>query len=100
HDPRLKPADGRQPVVERPSPGAVTAALDTVLPGARACLAGKTQPIATEIVFSSDGAVKGVQLGKDVEPALARCVRGALARARVEPFSRPTWSVRYTLRPL
>jgi hypothetical protein len=97
-DPRLKPADGRQPLVDRPSQGALTAALDKVLPGARSCLAGETAAVPAEIVFGSDGSVLRVNLGPGVEPGPARCVRGALGRARVEPFSRPSWSLRSTIR--
>lgn len=97
-DPRLKPADGRQPLVDRPSQGALTAALDKVLPGARSCLAGGTAAVPAEIIFGSDGSVLRVNLGPEVEPGPARCVRAALGRARVEPFSRTSWSLRSTLR--
>jgi hypothetical protein len=98
-DPRLKPADGRQPLVDRPSQGALTAALDKVLPGARSCLAGGgSAAVPAEIIFGSDGSVLRVNLGPEVAPGPARCVRGALGRARVEPFSRPSWSLRSTLR--
>jgi hypothetical protein len=97
-DPRLKPADGRQPLAERPSAGALTAALDKVLPKARACLTRKLEAVPAEVVFAADGSVLRVNTASKTDPAVASCIQGALGRARVAPFSRPSWSLRYTVR--
>lgn len=83
-----------------PSLGQVQAALMPLLPSARACFAPDSPPTQTVITFGSDGSVKSVTVsgfarGKPQEA----CVRGMLLKARVDPFSDPSYSVPYTVRP-
>jgi hypothetical protein len=99
-DPKLRPADGREPVADRPSQGAVAAALAPVQGDARACLRGQTQSAGVEIEFGSDGRVKSVTIREASLPeATERCIQAALTRARVGPFARPSWLVRHRVRP-
>ena len=81
----------------RPSPGAVLGAINAALPAARACL-GEDDPIRSgTIVFRSDGSVARVDLdgSRPVDP----CVKGALMKARVEPFLDDSFTTRLTVRP-
>lgn len=81
----------------RPSQGAVVGAINSVLPGARACL-GPDDPIRSgSIVFRADGAVARVDM-KGEKDADA-CIRAALAKARVAPFVDDTFTTRVTVRP-
>jgi hypothetical protein len=98
-NPALKPADGRQPLEDHPSGGAVSAALESVLDRARACLAPGAPAVPVELVFASDGHAQAVNIiEKTVPQGDAGCVRAALGKARVPPFARPSWSVHYTVR--
>jgi hypothetical protein len=99
-NPLLKPADGREPLVDRPSQGALAAALDSVMPRARSCLAGQKAPVPVEIVFGSDGRARAVMVGgaAAARPE-ANCIRSALGKAHVQPFAKPAWTVRRTVRP-
>ena len=77
-----------------PSLGQVQAALMPVLPSARACFAPDSPETRAMITFESSGAVKSVSVtgyakGRPEES----CVRGMLAKARVDPFSDATYSV-------
>lgn len=88
------PASARQ---IRPSPGAVTSAIQTALPSARACLAPDDPVRAATVVFRSDGAVERVDFTS--RHATDACVRAALSRARTGPFSDPTYAARTIVRP-
>jgi len=81
----------------RPSPGAVLGALNAVLPAARQCLGPDGVMRSGTVVFRSDGAVARVDLrGEKPEDG---CVRAALSKARVEPFSDDTFATNITVRP-
>lgn len=98
-NPALTPADGRQPLNDRPSAGEVNAALASVLGPARACLAAGSSPASVELVFGSEGRVQAVNIGGKTAPeGAAACLRSALGKARVAPFARPSWRVPYTVR--
>lgn len=86
-------------VPQKPSQGAVTGALGAVLPGARACL-GPDDPISrASIVFSSAGTAQSVNVtgGAAGKPAEA-CIKGALMKAKVQPFAEPTYTANVTVR--
>jgi hypothetical protein len=99
-EPPLKPADGRTGLPEKPSTGAVQAALGSVIGGARSCVSGQDRPSNATVVFGSDGRVQGVTVGGAATgtPAAA-CIRSALEKARVHPFAKPTFSASVTIRP-
>lgn len=98
--PKLKPADGTSgPVAEKPSFGAATAALGAVMPAARACVASQKASIPATVVFGSDGLVKSVAVGGQTDTATRNCISGALKRARLQPFARPTFSISVSVRP-
>ncbi len=81
----------------RPSPGAVIGAMNAVLPAARACLGPDGAMRSGTLVFKSDGTVANVALkGAKSED---ECVRGALAKARVQPFSDTSFTTGFTVRP-
>ncbi len=96
----LKPAASPTDVPQKPSSGAVNAAIGSVLGGARACLAGHKEPSRATLTFGSDGRVQSVAVAAPAGGTAAEgCIRAALSRARVQPFSRPTFSVGVTVRP-
>ena len=99
-DEDLKPAANPTDVPQKPSTGAVQAAIGSVLGSARACVAGHKQPSRATLTFSSDGRVRSVAIsGPAAGSGAEGCIRSALSRARVQPFSRPTFSVGVTVRP-
>jgi hypothetical protein len=86
-------------VPQKPSQGAVTGAIGAVLPGARACL-GPDDPVSrATIVFTSAGTVQSVSVSGNAagKPAEA-CIKGALTKAKVQPFAEPTYSANITVR--
>lgn len=92
-----KAAAGNVP--QKPSQGAVTGAIGAVLPGARACL-GPDDPISrASIVFTSGGSVESVRVSGAAagKPAEA-CIKGALTKAKVQPFAEPTYTANVTIR--
>ncbi len=80
----------------KPSQGAVRGAVGTVLGAARACLTADDPVAHATITFGSGGAAQGVSVsgggGKE------GCIRSALSRARIAPFSQPTFSTSVTVR--
>jgi hypothetical protein len=100
-DSKLKPAaqpTGNAP--EKPSTGAAQAAVASVIGSARACVAGHEEASRATIVFGSDGRVQSVSVsGPAAGTPAEACIRAALGRARVEPFTRPSYSVGATVRP-
>jgi serine/threonine protein kinase len=83
-----------------PSQGQVQAALIPLLRSARACFAPDSPQTHATITFGSSGAVTSVAIsgfakGRPEET----CVRGMLAKAHVDPFSDPSYSVPFTIRP-
>jgi len=96
----MKPADkgpSTDNLPTQPSHGAVQAAVNSVLPGARRCVAGG-KPVAATITFrGATGRVLSVAVKGD--KSVASCVRGALNGAKVSPFAKPTFSSSLTVRP-
>lgn len=96
--PKLRPAAGASGgLADKPSTGAVQAALGSVMTSARRCLAGSTTAASAVVVFRADGAVSGVS----VTPAgaAAPCIESAFSRARVGPFAAGTFTVKVPVRP-
>lgn len=81
----------------RPSPGAVIGALNAVLPTARECLGPDDAIRVGTVTFRSDGTVANVELSGT--RAGDDCIRGAVSRARVEPFADDRFTTRVTVRP-
>jgi hypothetical protein len=98
--PVLVPAAAGASQAQRPSIGAAQGAVGVVLPAARACLAGQTQPSRVDVIFASDGRVRSVAVGGPAQgtPAEA-CIANAMRTARVRPFGDDTFTVRTTVRP-
>lgn len=97
----LRPAAGSPSggLPDRPSTGAVQAAVGSVMGAARACVAGGVATPA-QVNFGSDGTVKAVTVsGPNAGTAAASCIDGALRRARVAPFASPTFSLMVWVRP-
>lgn len=91
---RLRPASGTMATPDRPSPGAVQAALGAVLGAARACVAGSSGASTASIVFSASGGVTKVNVsGPAAGTPAGGCIQSALSRARVAPFVQPTYVV-------
>ncbi len=85
---------------DKPSTGAVQVAVGSVMGSARACVAGQGAPSRASVQFGSDGrvasvAVSGPAAGTEAEG----CIKTALGRARVQPFSRAAYVVHLTVRP-
>lgn len=86
-------------VPQKPSQGAVTGAIGSVLRNARACL-GPDDPVShATVVFGSDGAVQSVNVSGAAagKPAEA-CIKTALMKAKVGPFAEPSYTTRITVR--
>lgn len=87
-------------VPQKPATGAVTGALMTVMPNARACL-GPDDPISRVTVeFASEGtpkriAVSGAAAGKPTET----CIKAAFQHAKLPPFAEPSFTTTVTVRP-
>jgi hypothetical protein len=98
---KLRPAElpaGGLP--DKPSSGAVNAALGSVMGSARACVAGHDGSSTARIVFGSDGSVQSVGVsGQAAGTPAAACIEGAFKRARVQPFASPSFSISTTVRP-
>jgi hypothetical protein len=93
-----KTADGLLP--DKPSTGAVQAAIASVMTGARACVAGADAPIPATVMFGSNGAVKSVVVSGAAQGSPAgKCIQSALGRAKVAPFAQNTFSVGVSVRP-
>jgi hypothetical protein len=104
--PREAPAAAAAPggpvagLPDSPSLGAVRAALAAQLGSAKACVADQQGASRASLTFGSDGKVKSVAVsGPAAGTAAEECIRGALQRATVAPFSRPTFVVGLPLRP-
>jgi hypothetical protein len=100
--PGMKPADkgpNTDNLPTQPSHGAVQAAVNGVLPGARRCVAGN-KPVTATITFrGATGKVLSVSVGRGADKSVAACVRSALNGAKVSPFAKPTFSSSVTVRP-
>jgi hypothetical protein len=97
----LRPAAGSPSggLPDKPSTGAVQAAVGSVMGAARACVAGGAATPA-QVIFSSSGAVQAVNVsGPNAGTPSASCIDAALRRARVAPFASPTFSLMVWVRP-
>jgi hypothetical protein len=87
-------------VPSRPPTGKVTAAVGSVMGGAKACVAGADDVSRANITFGSSGAVKSVSVsGWAAGKPAASCIQSALKGANVGPFSDPTFVFGVTIRP-
>jgi hypothetical protein len=86
---------------ERPSGSAVANAITRVLPAARACLGDVPDASRAIISFGPDGAVQKVDVTGPAaaSPKQAPCIRTALGRAHVPPFSQDSYTAAVTVRP-
>lgn len=80
-------ANAAPPPPDQPSTAAIHAALEPLVPAARACVTGGGRVTAT-ITFASSGATRRVRVAG--AGRAARCVERALAAARVPRFTRRT----------
>lgn len=88
-------------VPQKPSQGAITGAIGSVLPQARQCL-GPDDPVTyATITFASPGNVQSVTLsgGSASKADKASCIKDALSKARVASFAEPTFTTRVPVRP-
>jgi hypothetical protein len=99
----LEPAAGKAEdglLPDKPSTGAVQAAIASVMNAARACVAGSTEATPVTVVFASNGAVKSVALsGNAANTPAGKCIQSALSRAKVAPFAQNAFSVGVSVRP-
>jgi hypothetical protein len=99
-DAKMRPAESMGSTPEKPALGAVQAAVGAVLGGARACVAGQDDASSATIVFGSDGKVQSVAVSGPAAGTNAEaCIKAALSKARVQPFSRPTFAASTAIRP-
>jgi hypothetical protein len=100
---RSRPADSGDPsstIPQQPAPGAVSAALRSVLGGAKKCVAGADDVSRATITFSSDGTVKSVVVtGWAASNGASGCVTSALKGANVGRFWKASFTVGATLQP-
>lgn len=94
-EPGMRIASGASNTVpDRPSGGAVQAALGSVLGAARACVAGTDAASTATVVFTSSGSVARVTVsGPAAGTPAGNCIQSALGRAKVSPFAQPTYVV-------
>lgn len=99
-DVKLRPAESTGGIPEKPALGAVQAAVGAVLGSARACVAGQDEGSNATITFGSDGRVQSVAVSGPAQGTNSEaCIKSALSKARVQPFSRPTFAASTAVRP-
>jgi hypothetical protein len=87
-------------IPDRPPTGKVTAAVGSVMGGAKACVSGADDVSRANITFGSSGAVKSVSVsGWAAGKPAASCIQSALKGANVGPFSDPSFVFGVTIRP-
>ena len=98
-----EPAAGKpltQSIPEQPPQGAVQAAIRSVMPAAKACVAGADDVTRANVTFSSAGGVSSVSVnGWAASHGQTSCIKSAFQGAKVGPFSKPSFSVGVTVRP-
>ena len=100
-----EPASGQEKgpknVPDQPPQGSVTSAVNKVMGGAKACVAGADDVSRATITFSSGGTVQSVTVGgwASGKGSVVSCIKAALSGATVGPFSKPTYSFSVTIRP-
>jgi hypothetical protein len=83
----------------KPSNGAVAGALGAVRGAAKACVEDLEGVTRAQVVFKSDGTVQSVSVsGPAAGKAAEACVKAAVMKAKVAPFTDPTYSASLTLR--
>lgn len=91
---------GSQTIPEQPPQGSVAAAIRSVAPGAKACVAGADEPSSASVTFNSSGAVSSVSVsGWAAKNGKSECVKAALKGANVGPFAKPSFTVGVPIRP-
>jgi hypothetical protein len=91
---------GSQNIPEQPPQGSVSAAMRSVTPGAKACVAGADEVSSANVTFSSSGTVSSVSVsGWAAKNGKTACVQAALKGANVGPFSKPSYTVGVPIRP-
>jgi hypothetical protein len=94
----VKLSNGEIP--ESPAQGAIQGALGAQRGAARACMDGQSAPSRAAVVFASTGKVQSVTVaGPAAGTSAEACIKKALSRASVGPFSRPTFQVSLTITP-
>jgi hypothetical protein len=84
----------------RPSAGALSAVLGVATGAARACVSGAAYDSFATITWASSGKVSSVTVtGWANANGKRACVQGAFSKARVSPFTDPSYTTRVTLRP-
>ncbi|AKT36238.1 hypothetical protein [Chondromyces crocatus] len=99
----MAPAAGtplNQTVPEQPPQGSIQAAIRSIMPAAKACVAGADDVSRANVSFSSAGTVSNVSVtGWAASNGQSGCVKSAIQGAKVGPFSKPSFSVGVTIRP-
>lgn len=94
----LVPAAGPSNLTERPSVGALNAALADAIPIAQRCLTPDSPEASVRIVFQSNGSVQNVQAAAPrLSSEASACLRQAFARAHVDPFAKAQAEVTRTI---
>jgi eukaryotic-like serine/threonine-protein kinase len=84
----------------RPSPGALSAVLGVATGAARACVTGASYDTFATLTFVSSGKVSSVNVtGWANANGKRACVQAAFSRARVSPFTDPSYTTRVTVHP-
>jgi hypothetical protein len=98
--PEMRPAAQPTDVPQRPSTGAVQAAVGSVMPSAQACLVGQSETSKATLTFGSDGRVQSVQIaGPAAGTPAESCIRQKLSAARLPPFAEPSFAASISVRP-
>ena len=85
---------------QQPSKDSVHAAIRSVMPAAKACVAGASEPSRADLGFASDGTVNQITVvGWAATNNRADCVKTALHGANVGPFSQPSFTVHVSILP-
>ncbi len=104
-------ADSRTLPILLPSEAAFRTAIGSTLPSARACERPTDPAARATLTFVSDGTVRSIEVAlldrgssnvDDYLESAARlrpCIRAALIKTRVPPFSQPTFATAVTVRP-
>jgi hypothetical protein len=78
----------------------VRSALASQLGAAKACVEDHDAPSRATLTFGSDGSVRSVSISGPAAGTPAEdCIRSALQKTTLSPFSRPTFVVGLPIRP-
>jgi serine/threonine-protein kinase len=91
---------GPQNIGSRPSQGQVQVTIAAVMPNVRSCLLPDDPASRALLTFQSDGSVRSVSVtGYAAGKPQEACIKSALGRARVDPFTDATFAIPVTVRP-